>query len=336
MQGRLYDARIGRFMQADPPFMESPGWSQGLNRYSYVFNNPLNRVDPSGFYAETEDDTTVEDPDEVIWDPTCQGPGCDTEDGSANLSDEAQTSPSGAADDDQSAVGRDRESAEREHNGGWTDAELAAARHEAYKAAAYAEDRENAERGQVEPPTLDDLQNVLDVVSASLGATGVGEVIAWVPDIANAGISLGRGDKTGAVLSMVAAAPGVGMIANTTRIAKYTAKATKVLVQAHHAIPKFLGGFAKQVLAQIPTNVHTAFHRMLATSLKAKGIPLNVGGKGGSAADWARYFNANPGAQAKALDAVLEASRATDASFGTQITSAVWENLMHGNFTPYP
>jgi RHS repeat-associated protein len=52
MRGRLYDSRIGRFLQADPPFMESPLWSQGLNPYSYVMNNPLNLVDPSGFESD--------------------------------------------------------------------------------------------------------------------------------------------------------------------------------------------------------------------------------------------------------------------------------------------
>jgi hypothetical protein len=105
-----------------------------------------------------------------------------------------------------------------------TDAEVAAARHEAYKIAAYAEDRENAERGNVEPPTIDDLQNLLDVVSAALGATGVGEAVAWIPDVANAGISLGRGDKVGAGTSMLAAVPVAGIIVNGTRIAKNTAR----------------------------------------------------------------------------------------------------------------
>jgi hypothetical protein len=79
MRGRIYDARIGRFLQADPPFMQTPFWSQGLNRYSYVFNNPLNATDPSGFYEEHEEEgtpTTMEDPDEVVWDPSCQG-DCD-------------------------------------------------------------------------------------------------------------------------------------------------------------------------------------------------------------------------------------------------------------------
>ena len=52
MRGRIYDPRLGRFLQADPPLSESPFWSQGLNRYSYVFNNPLRFTDPSGFDGE--------------------------------------------------------------------------------------------------------------------------------------------------------------------------------------------------------------------------------------------------------------------------------------------
>jgi hypothetical protein len=31
--------------------VQSPFWSQGLNRYAYVFNSPMNLVDPSGFSA---------------------------------------------------------------------------------------------------------------------------------------------------------------------------------------------------------------------------------------------------------------------------------------------
>lgn len=49
MIGRLYDARIGRFLSADP--FGTMASSQHLNHYSYVRNNPLKYVDPSG-YAE--------------------------------------------------------------------------------------------------------------------------------------------------------------------------------------------------------------------------------------------------------------------------------------------
>src|SRR6187402_2716363 len=50
MKGRVYDPLAGRFLTADP-VMQAPFWSQGLNRYSYVFNNPINNTDPSGFSA---------------------------------------------------------------------------------------------------------------------------------------------------------------------------------------------------------------------------------------------------------------------------------------------
>ncbi|MFZ5887377.1 MAG: RHS repeat-associated core domain-containing protein, partial [Chloroflexota bacterium] len=42
---RWYDPSLGRFAQADSIV---PGGVQGLDRYAYVFNNPLAYVDPSG------------------------------------------------------------------------------------------------------------------------------------------------------------------------------------------------------------------------------------------------------------------------------------------------
>ena len=48
MNGRIYDAKIGRFLQADP-FIQAAGDTQSYNRYSYVRNNPLNATDPSGY-----------------------------------------------------------------------------------------------------------------------------------------------------------------------------------------------------------------------------------------------------------------------------------------------
>lgn len=49
MNGRIYDARIARFVQADP-HIDGVDGSQGYNRYSYVHNNPLNATDPTGFF----------------------------------------------------------------------------------------------------------------------------------------------------------------------------------------------------------------------------------------------------------------------------------------------
>jgi len=49
MNGRIYDPKLARFLQADP-FVQSPTDTQMLNRYSYVRNNPLNATDPSGYF----------------------------------------------------------------------------------------------------------------------------------------------------------------------------------------------------------------------------------------------------------------------------------------------
>ena len=47
LRARTYDPQVGRFLQRDP----FAGWAagpQGLNRYAYVANNPVNLTDPSG------------------------------------------------------------------------------------------------------------------------------------------------------------------------------------------------------------------------------------------------------------------------------------------------
>ncbi len=48
MNGRVYDPLLGRFLSADPT-VQFPKSTQGLNRYTYVNNNPLSFTDPSGF-----------------------------------------------------------------------------------------------------------------------------------------------------------------------------------------------------------------------------------------------------------------------------------------------
>ncbi len=49
MNGRLYDAQIGRFLSADIAIQDLTN-SQAFNAYSYVLNNPLAYTDPTGFF----------------------------------------------------------------------------------------------------------------------------------------------------------------------------------------------------------------------------------------------------------------------------------------------
>jgi len=46
--GCIYDPRLGRFLSPDP-YVQDPTYSQSLNRYSYVWNNPLRYTDPTGY-----------------------------------------------------------------------------------------------------------------------------------------------------------------------------------------------------------------------------------------------------------------------------------------------
>ena len=52
MNGRIQDAVTGRFLSPDP-FVTETVSTQGYNRYSYVMNNPLTLIDPSGFKGRT-------------------------------------------------------------------------------------------------------------------------------------------------------------------------------------------------------------------------------------------------------------------------------------------
>ncbi|WP_376788424.1 RHS repeat-associated core domain-containing protein [Thermoflexus sp.] len=46
-RARFYDPALGRFLQPDP-IVPEPGNPQALNRYAYVYNNPLQYTDPTG------------------------------------------------------------------------------------------------------------------------------------------------------------------------------------------------------------------------------------------------------------------------------------------------
>ena len=45
MNARMYDPKLGRFLQPDS-YIQFPETTQGFNRYTYVNNNPLSYTDP--------------------------------------------------------------------------------------------------------------------------------------------------------------------------------------------------------------------------------------------------------------------------------------------------
>lgn len=53
MQTRYYDPGIGRFLSIDP-VRPGAGSVHGINRYEYVYGNPVNRIDPDGRFGRGE------------------------------------------------------------------------------------------------------------------------------------------------------------------------------------------------------------------------------------------------------------------------------------------
>ena len=51
MRGRQYDAKTDRFLTPDP-LVQAPFDTRSHNRFSYVWNNPLVTIDPTGYAAE--------------------------------------------------------------------------------------------------------------------------------------------------------------------------------------------------------------------------------------------------------------------------------------------
>ncbi len=62
MNGRIYDPVIGRMVQSDP-VIQAPEFILSYNRYSYVWNNPMNRIDPTGYTSGDADGSDSIGPD---------------------------------------------------------------------------------------------------------------------------------------------------------------------------------------------------------------------------------------------------------------------------------
>jgi RHS repeat-associated protein len=78
MKGRIYDPAQRRFLSPDP-LVSAPANAQSYNRYSYVWNNPLNFTDPTGF--EGQPPPPPPPPPGGGTDDHTGGPGKDLKDG---------------------------------------------------------------------------------------------------------------------------------------------------------------------------------------------------------------------------------------------------------------
>ncbi|WP_437528767.1 FG-GAP-like repeat-containing protein [Sorangium sp. So ce726] len=69
LKGRIYDPKLKRVLTPDP-VVSAPLFGQSYNRYSYVLNDPLNLVDPTGYEPTGPDCTTC-----GVWVPPPDGGG---------------------------------------------------------------------------------------------------------------------------------------------------------------------------------------------------------------------------------------------------------------------
>ncbi|MBL4698119.1 MAG: hypothetical protein JKX70_04730, partial [Phycisphaerales bacterium] len=49
----MYDYNNARFLSVDP-FIQAPTSTQSLNPYTYIFNNPLSGIDPTGYQGVSD------------------------------------------------------------------------------------------------------------------------------------------------------------------------------------------------------------------------------------------------------------------------------------------
>ncbi len=126
---------------------------------------------------------------------------------------------------------------------------------------------------------------------------------------------------------------------NIKKLEREAFRAYKALTpgfHSHHPIAKFLGGLRKQIFTRLSPEVHEEFHALLRENLRKRGLNRPIGGVNGSRDAWLQHFRNNPGSQRKALDAILETSRAIDQKHGTNIYDAVVANIIEGNYKEFP
>ncbi|MCE0494161.1 toxin C-terminal domain-containing protein [Vibrio salinus] len=203
MNGRVYDQELGRFLSADP-HIQAPFLVNSFNRYSYVMNNPLKYVDPTGF--------------SWVGGETCNvstGEGCKTS--------KSTSSPDngGKGNNDDDHQGKTAEKSKTTSNVSKEESVVDSDT----KADSSGEDNEKesikSELNKIERSIekydwdsfLDNMHFSLDVLGQTFGL-GVG------PDLLNAGIYAAEGKFGDALISGFAAVPFIGNGATSVRIGR--------------------------------------------------------------------------------------------------------------------
>jgi hypothetical protein len=213
-------SQLGRWMSADPLEVHAPG-SADANLYEYVSGAVLRATDPIGLAEAWEQGvgfggtSAIENQNWMVEQPS-PGPSLV---GPVEPRPGAQARPApfdpSTMSDEQVGRALDAMIGEGAANGPDVDGGLAVL--------------EPGPSGDeaLREASLDGVQAVLDGVSIGLDASGVGIVASAVPDLMNAGISAYRGHWGHAALSVVAAIPILGNVANASLLASRASRVCK-------------------------------------------------------------------------------------------------------------
>ena len=210
MNGRVYDPAMGRFLSADP--ILGVGISQDVNGYNYAWNSPLNVTDPSGLCEPGQ--------------PFCNwidGPGDIKSKLLSELDAHGWVSFEPPNPNEPAAAGALIPGT----GANWIASMRWDGQQHGVQPVRYgvldSTARQGSTVGGARGGYVDAIQATLDIASLGLDASVAGAPFSFIPDILNAGISLGRGDFTGAGLSTVAAIPFIGATGNVARLGRQAA-----------------------------------------------------------------------------------------------------------------
>jgi RHS repeat-associated protein len=258
MNGRTYDPKLGRFMQADI-VVQAPANTQSYNRYSYLMNNPLNGTDPSGYEALTLGSVLKF----LAW--VAAEYVAYTQTGTIIIplsSNFGVVVPVGGAANNGFAGHGATQAAFGNSAGAWTypgqfdgGPRTAAAFGFSVQEVVVGDTRSQASGERfangastrtfmlsIERNPHDEDRDrdwvvmahiVLNTTSMAMDASVIGAPFSWVPDLLDAVVSGVEGDWGGVGLSVLSAVPGIGNAANAAKLGSASAK-----VAARGVVPK--------------------------------------------------------------------------------------------------